>query len=828
MVDGKVINAINGCSRFQPDSCFITAHDARTGEELWRTLTIAQPGSPGGDKWGDLLLTLRGGGDSWITGSYDPELGLICWPVAQAKPWVPASRGLTVHDAALYTNATLELDPDDGSITWYFQHVPGEALDLDEAFEKVLVDDREGRKALFTISKLAAYDVDTLDELWSVEQRAAVLTAALTTGGGLVFTGDVDRSVRALDVRTGDLLWETRLGTSAQGFPVTFRAGGEQYIAVAAGVGGGSPRRAPTLLSSEIHYPTCRCQSGGFHGSKALRARPLALRGPWYARQPVNVLMIQPRVPEHTFWNLAAPAKVFGRADGTMAPLGLLTVAAYLPQDFEVRLVDRNVRAETELDWRWADVCFLSLMLAQADDYRRCLARAREHRVPIAVGGPYTSAMPERAKAEADWVCLGESESIMDAFVADLRAGRRGRVYEGGHETDMALVRVPRYNLIERPTDYYVMPLQYSRGCPFTCEFCDIIEIYGRVPRTKTPRQVQAELDAIYATGFRGGVFVVDDNFIGNRKQAELMLAGLPSWNERHGAPLFFFTEASVNLADHPALLDAMEAAGFLFVFLGIETPDPNLLIRTKKHQNVGRDLLARLDSIRHHGIHVIAGFIVGFDGEDASIFETQRAFIIRSGIGIVLLGLLQALPNTQLSRRLQREGRLLEGQTVSLNHTVEAMNFVPRSALTKREYINGLVEVTEALFEPEAFFARITPALLALRKTTSPPIKSMYLGAFARLILRMGVRDRETQRPFWRTLVRVARTNPRALGSFYYDCFHYFHLNAHKHEMRRNLLGYLASPAPDDVLDAKLDPAAEPGWRAMPDAPALERQRAH
>jgi len=373
VVDGKVINAINGCSRFQSDSCFITAHDARTGEELWRTLTIAQPGSPGGDTWGDLSLTLRGGGDSWITGSYDPELGLVYWPVAQAKPWVPASRGLTVHDAALYTNATLALDPDDGSITWYFQHVPGEALDLDEAFEKVLVDDRQGRKALFTIGKsgilwkldretgaflghtetvfqnvfdridpetgaityrqdiaeagigdwvsvcpstagghnwqamafspqtrtlviplsqsclemagrevaleegsggtqadrkwfempgtdgnlgkLAAYDVDTLEERWSVEQRAAVLTASLTTGGGLVFTGDVDRYVRALDIRTGDLLWETRLGTSAQGFPVTFRANGEQYIAMSAGVGGGSPRRIPVLLSPEIRHP---------------------------------------------------------------------------------------------------------------------------------------------------------------------------------------------------------------------------------------------------------------------------------------------------------------------------------------------------------------------------------------------------------------------------------------------------------------------------------------------------------------------------------------------------------------------------------------------
>ena len=372
VTDGKVINGINGCNRFMPDSCFITAHDALSGEELWRRLTIAAPGDPGGDSWGDLPLALRGGGDSWIPGSYDPELNLIYWPVAQAKPWVPASRGLTVYDPALYTNSTLALNPSDGSIEWYRQHVPGEALDMDEAFEQVLVDSA-GRKTLLTIGKhgilwkldresgeflghvetvfqnvfdsidsatgvvtyrqdiadagigdwvsvcpstagghnwhamayspeansvviplsqscleiagrevelvegsggsqadrkwfempgtdgnlgkLAAIDVETMQERWSIEQRAAYMTAVLTTAGGLAFVGDVDRYFRAHDTDTGDVLWETRLGTSVQGFPVSYGVDGAQYIAVSTGLGGGSPRRIPQLLSPDIQHP---------------------------------------------------------------------------------------------------------------------------------------------------------------------------------------------------------------------------------------------------------------------------------------------------------------------------------------------------------------------------------------------------------------------------------------------------------------------------------------------------------------------------------------------------------------------------------------------
>ncbi len=519
----------------------------------------------------------------------------------------------------------------------------------------------------------------------------------------------------------------------------------------------------------------------------------------------MKVLMIYPKFPEETFWNALRSAKLFMHRNGQMPPLGLLTVASYLPRDFQVRLVDRNVTEESDADWKWADVIFLSAMLAQRGDYERCVDRAKAHGKPIAVGGPLTHAMPEELLAQVDWICFGEAESIMDELVADLRADRRGKRYPGGNTTNMERVGLPRFDLVSNLNDYAVMAIQFSRGCPFQCEFCDIIEIYGRVPRTKAPAQVLAELDILKSLGFEGYVFLVDDNFIGNKKKAKGMLKELAAWNRDNGHPFAFLTEASINLAEDRELLEAMSEAGFLRVFIGIETPDPKLLKTTQKAQNIPGNLLDKLRRVREHGIHVTAGFIVGFDGEERTVFETQRSFIQASGVGVAIPGLLQALPGTQLARRLEREGRLLSKADVSLISTLEGINFVPKGEMTKREYLERYRRLVRELFAPEAFFERIEPAVLALRGISMRTLSGLlrrHLSVFLRQVYHLGIRARGSRMSFWRTLLRVLWKNPTALEAFGHDCYYFYHLNRHADFIDRELSRYLSSPPPDEVLD--------------------------
>ncbi len=348
------------------------------------------------------------------------------------------------------------------------------------------------------------------------------------------------------------------------------------------------------------------------------------------------------------------------------APLGLITVAAMLPTSWKVRLIDCNTEAVDEADLAWADLIFTGGMLPQQADTLRLIELCRARSKPVVVGGPDATSSPH-VYAAADFRVLGEAEGVIDDFIAGWEAGARSGVFTAPKfQVDVTKTPVPRFDLLK--LDHYLyVGVQYSRGCPFTCEFCDIIELYGRVPRTKTTQQVFAELDTLYALGYRGHVDFVDDNFIGNKKALKAFLPELAGWQRAHDQPFEFSTEASVNLADDQALLEMMKAANFFTVFVGIESPDPDSLVAMKKKQNTRRNLVESVHKIYRAGMFVTAGFIVGFDSEKLSMAEAMIDFIEASAIPVCMIGLLYALPNTQLTRRLAREGRL------HLDHDISA-----------------------------------------------------------------------------------------------------------------------------------------------------------
>ncbi|MCL4178017.1 MAG: B12-binding domain-containing radical SAM protein [Verrucomicrobia bacterium] len=459
----------------------------------------------------------------------------------------------------------------------------------------------------------------------------------------------------------------------------------------------------------------------------------------------MNVLLLYPEFPD-TFWSFKHALK-FVHKRASLPPLGLLTVAAMLPGAWAKRLVDLNVRTLGGPDLAWADLVLVSGMIAQRDSARALIARCRAAGKTIVAGGPLFTLEHEHFP-EVDHFVLNEAESTLPEFLRDFEQGAARRVYASTDLPDLRQTPVPMWELAERRR-YASMSLQYSRGCPFDCEFCNITSMFGHRPRTKTAAQVIAELDSLRQLGWHGAVFFVDDNFIGNKRALkEELLPALIRWQQgRRGTP--FYTEASINLADDAELMRLMVEAGFNQVFVGIETPEEASLAECNKRQNRGRDLVADVKRIQRAGLEVQGGFIVGFDHDTPTIFQRQVEFIQQSGIVTAMVGLLQAMPGTKLYQRLDRQGRLL-GDTTGDN-VDGTTNFIPR--MNRETLRQGYRSLLEQLYAPRPYYQRIRTFL---REYHAPRISRSInwesVMAFVRANFRLGVLGRERFH-YWRLL---------------------------------------------------------------------------
>lgn len=472
----------------------------------------------------------------------------------------------------------------------------------------------------------------------------------------------------------------------------------------------------------------------------------------------MKILLVYPQFPA-TFWSFKHALRFINKK-AAHPPLGLLTVAGLLPRDWELKLVDENVTVLTEADLAWADYVFISAMAVQQESVRRIIAWCQRLAKKTVAGGPLFT-MSWEEYPEVDHLVLGEAEVTLPRFLADLAAGRPQHLYkaEPGEWADLMTTPLPRWDLLDMGK-YNAMSLQYSRGCPFSCDFCDISLLYGERQRTKEKEQILAELENLYQQGWRGGVFMVDDNFIGNKKALkEAILPAMAQWLKERGYPFTFNTQASINLADDDELLQAMVKVGLESVFIGIETPHEGSLTECNKHQNKNRDLLAAVKKIQSTGLQVQGGFILGFDEDPPSIFERQIRFIQQSGIVTAMVGLLNVLKGTKLYQRMEAEGRLLD-ESVG-NNTDLQLNFQPK--MPREKLLAGYKRVTTILYSPKYFYQRV----IAFLKAYNPPrgrkvhLRLYHLSAFVKALFWLGIWDRE-RRYFWRLLGWSLLKKPR------------------------------------------------------------------
>lgn len=484
----------------------------------------------------------------------------------------------------------------------------------------------------------------------------------------------------------------------------------------------------------------------------------------------MKILLIYPEVPT-TFWSFKHALKFINKK-AVLPPLGLLTVAKLLPSDWEKRLVDLNVKKLNDEDIKWADYVFISGMIIQKKSAMEVVARAKALKKFVVAGGPlFTTGYTEFENV--DCFVLNEGEITVPLFLEDLEKGNLKRIYSSPEKPDVSKTPIPDWSLIKMK-DYASMALQISRGCPFNCEFCDIIVINGRIPRVKTPRQVIAEFDAVYDAGWRGPLFIVDDNFIGNKAKVTEILKQIGLWMKKKNRPFSLYTEASINLSDDPEIMHLMREANFNCVFVGIETPDEESLKLCGKVQNTNKNLTEKVKILQNNGFEVQAGFIVGFDTDTSKTFDNMIKFIQSSGIVTAMVGLLSALPETQLFKRLHDTGRILKNPTG--NNTDMSINFIPK--MNVDTLITGYKKVLSTIFSPKNYYRRVRTHLQAYKKSAKTPKLPIHIQvrALSCALWKLGIREKG-KRHFWKlciwTTFRHPRLLPEAISLSIYG-FHY------------------------------------------------------
>ena len=505
----------------------------------------------------------------------------------------------------------------------------------------------------------------------------------------------------------------------------------------------------------------------------------------------MRALLIYPVFPQ-TFWSYDKILELIDRKV-LLPPLGMITVAAILPQEWEFKLVDRNIREVTEAEWEWAELVIFSAMIVQKQDLLTQIREAKRRGKLVAVGGPYSTSLPDEPKAAgADFLILDEGEITLPMFVEAINRGETNGIFRATEKPDVTTTPIPRYDLLELDA-YDSMSVQFSRGCPFQCEFCDINVLYGRKPRTKEPAQVLRELDYLYELGWRRSIFMVDDNFIGNKRNVKLLLKELKIWQEEHKYPFDFNTEASVDLASDSELMELMVQCNFNAVFLGIETPDESSLQLTKKFQNTRSSLAETVDKIIQAGLRPMAGFIIGFDGEKSGAGQRIINFVEEAAIPTAMFGMLQALPLTALWERLERENRLRDNTRKDINQTT-LMNFVPTRPIEDiaREYI----EAFWTLYEPKTYLDRVYRCFLKLgapQHEASFTLPSWVdLRALAIVIWRQGFK-RNTRWQFWHHLFSIIGHNPGVWEHYLTMCAHNEHFLEYRQIVRDEIEAQLA-----------------------------------